>query len=76
MLLQNSEVPWTGRGTMPAHRCCVTMGLGVEALVGDHGGGATSRAPMLVPSASWVVGAGNCATMVGKQWRATRTTPW
>ena len=54
----------------------MTMGLGVEALVGDHVGGATSRAPMLVPSVSWVVGAGNCATMVGKQWRAMRTTLW
>ena len=61
---------------MLAQRCCVTTGLGVEALMGDHGGGATSRAPMLVPLASWVVGVGNCATMVGKQWRATRTTSW
>ena len=52
------------------------MELGVEALVGDHGGGATSRAPMLVPLALWVVGMGNCVTMVGKQWRAMHTTPW
>ena len=42
MLLQNSKVPWTGRGTTPAQRCCVTTGLGVEALVGDHGGGAVA----------------------------------
>ena len=76
MLLQNREVRWTGRGTTPAQRCCVMTGLGVEALVGDHGGGATSRGPMLVPSASWVVSSGNYATMVGKQWRATCTTPW
>ena len=54
----------------------MTTGLGVEALVGDHGGGATSKAPMLVPLASWVVSAGNYMTVVGKQWCATRTTPW
>ena len=52
------------------------MGLGVEALVGDHGGGATSRAPMLVPLALWVVGVGNYVTMVGKQWCTTRMMLW